>query len=271
MDAETGSAASSTARRPKAKARPRRETVTTGMILIRYDNPRTLRFIVENNRGKYLICGEEISETGPVSQDRVCELIGNASDHRDRCLPQRGDAPIYTFNAETGAYDNRGYTCISDGVRGGILDLMPTEGAQFIHYRWNIVPACVPRDMNYYDKQNASWALRCIQADLRHGIGRKEGTTHLDSRCTAKFEQVIPCDDGGWVKIDDLIKMEVRWTHHSRKISVNGDIRDADQQRRIYNQRLQLLFNGNLLAARQGNGKVRLQFLGVRCPSEGSS
>ena len=58
--------------------------------------------------------------------------------------------------------------------------------------------------------------------------------------------------------------MEVLWTHHSRKISVNGDIRDADQQRRIYNQRLQLLFNGNLLAARQRNGKVRLQFLGVK-------
>ena len=125
--------------------------------------------------------------------------------------------------------------------------------------------------MNYYDKQNASWALCCIQADLRHRIGRKEGTTHLDSRCTAKFEQVIPCDDGGWVKIDDLIKMEVLWTHHSRKISVNGDIRGADQQRRIYNQRLQLLFNGNLLAARQLNGKVRLQFLGVRVkdPPEG--
>eukprot|EP00439_Symbiodinium_sp_Y106_P080074 s2620_g18.t2 len=125
--------------------------------------------------------------------------------------------------------------------------------------------------MNYYDKQNASWALCCIQADLRHRIGRKEGTTHLDSRCTAKFEQVIPCDDGGRVKIDDLIKMEVLWTHHSRKISVNGDIRGADQQRRIYNQRLQLLFNGNLLAARQLNGKVRLQFLGVRVkdPPEG--
>eukprot|EP00439_Symbiodinium_sp_Y106_P043044 s1558_g5.t1 len=58
--------------------------------------------------------------------------------------------------------------------------------------------------------------------------------------------------------------MEVLWTHHSRKISVNGDIRDADQQRRIYNQRLQLLFNGSLLAARQRNGKVRLQFLGVK-------
>ena len=70
MDVETGSAASSTA---KAKARPRRETVTTGMILIRYDNPHTLRFVVENNRRKYLICGEKISETGPVSQDRVCD------------------------------------------------------------------------------------------------------------------------------------------------------------------------------------------------------
>ena len=39
---------------------------------------------------------------------------------------------------------NRSYTCVSDGVRGGILDLVPTEGAQFIQYKWNIVHACVP-------------------------------------------------------------------------------------------------------------------------------
>ena len=45
------------------------------------------------------------------------------------------------------AYDNRGYTCISDGVRGGILDLVPIEGAMFIHHKWNIVDACVPRDL----------------------------------------------------------------------------------------------------------------------------
>ena len=52
---------------------------------------------------------------------------------------------------------------------------------------------------------------------------------------------------------------------------MNGDVKDAEQQRRIYNQRLQLLLNGNLLAARQRNGKVRLQFLGVRVkdPPEG--
>ena len=52
---------------------------------------------------------------------------------------------------------------------------------------------------------------------------------------------------------------------------MNGDVKDAEQQRGIYNQRLQLLLNGNLLAARQRNGKVRLQFLGVRVkdPPEG--
>ena len=42
MDVETGSAASSTTRRPKAKARPRQPTVMADVILIRYDNPRNL-------------------------------------------------------------------------------------------------------------------------------------------------------------------------------------------------------------------------------------
>ena len=97
METETGSAASSTKRRPKAKARPRRATIIADVILIRYDNPRNLGADVTSRRGQFLLCGVDIAETGPVSQERVCQMIEGASDHRDRCLPQRGDRPKYAI------------------------------------------------------------------------------------------------------------------------------------------------------------------------------
>ena len=56
MEVETGSAASSTTRRPKAKARPRRATIIADVILIRYDNPRNLGSDVANRRGQFLLC-----------------------------------------------------------------------------------------------------------------------------------------------------------------------------------------------------------------------
>ena len=64
--------------------------------------------------------------------------------------------------------------------------------------------------------------------------------------------------------IDDLVRMEVLWSAQSRGITTTASHTDEEQRRRIYNERIQLLINGNLLGARQRNGKVRLQFLGVR-------
>ena len=60
------------------------------------------------------------------------------------------------------------------------------------------------------------WALSCIQSDLRHRVARVAGTTFLDGRCHVRFQDVIRCDEGGWVKIDDLIRMEVLWNHVGR-------------------------------------------------------
>ena len=93
METETGSAASSTTRRPKAKARPRPATIIADVILIRCDNPRSLGSDVTSRRGQFLACGVDIAEIGPVSQDRVSQMIEDGSDHRDRQLPQHGDRP----------------------------------------------------------------------------------------------------------------------------------------------------------------------------------
>ena len=84
METETGSTASSTTRRPKAKARPRQPTVIANVIIIRYDNPRNLGTDVATRRGKYLACGVDIEQVGLVSQDAVGKLIENVSDARDR-------------------------------------------------------------------------------------------------------------------------------------------------------------------------------------------
>eukprot|EP00439_Symbiodinium_sp_Y106_P038152 s4760_g4.t1 len=83
-------------------------------------------------RGRALALGRLVADEAarPVSH-RVCQMIEDAFDHRDRCLPQRGDRPKYAINADTGDYDNKGYACMSDNVKGGILDLLPIEGARF--------------------------------------------------------------------------------------------------------------------------------------------
>ena len=169
------------------------------------------------------------------------------------------------MDVETGRYVNEGYSCVSDNVRGGILDLMPLDGAQFIHEFWGEVKKCRPCDLTSQVWKNSGWALHCIQMDLRHHIGRVSGTTTLDGRDSVVLPDVIKCDEGGWVLIDDLVRKDILWSSSSRRITQSvANLRDRDQRLCLYNERVQLLINGNLLSARKPGGKVRLQFLGIR-------
>ena len=124
---------------------------------------------------------------------------------------------------------------MSDNVKGGILDLVPTEGARFIHNKWNFIDACRPRDMSRRAMNNASWALSCIRCD--EGVG-----------CTLTIWS-------GWKCVGQLSLVESRTMRH---IEMRSSGRGSTAER------IQLLINGNLLGARQRNGKLRLQFLGVR-------
>ena len=235
------------------------------VILIRYDNPRNLAIDVASRRGKFHACGVDIMETGLASQDAVGRLIESLADARDRRLPQRGDQPKFAVDVETGRYVNEGYSCTSDHARGGILELMPLEGAQFIHREWQDVKSCRTGDLTRQVWKNSSWALNCIQMDLRHHIGRVSGTTTLDGRDSIVLNDVIKCDEGGWVLIDDLVRKDILWSSPSRRITQSAaNLRDRDQRMHIYNERLQLIINGNVLSSRKPNGKVRLQFLGIR-------
>ena len=58
---------------------------------------------------------------------------------------------------------------------------------------------------------------------------------------------------------------DILWSSPSRRITQSAaNLRDRDQRLRVYNERVQLIINGNVLSARKPNGKVRLQFLGIR-------
>ena len=51
---------------------------------------------------------------GPATNDEVAELIESMSDHRDRCLPRRGDPPSFATDTRSGRrslYVNEGYRC----------------------------------------------------------------------------------------------------------------------------------------------------------------
>ena len=94
--------------------------------------------------------------------------------------------------------------------------------------------------------------------DLRHPIGRISGTTTLDGRDSIVLHDVIKCDEGGWILIDDLVRMDILWSSSSRRITQSSaNYRDRDQWLRIYNERLQLIVSGNLLSAKKPGGKVR--------------
>ena len=232
-------------------------------MLIRYDNPRNLAMDVARRRGKFLACGVDIAETGLASQDAVGKLIEQLADIRDRQLPQRGDLPKFATDVETGRYVNAGYSCIADNVRGGILDLMPLEGAQFIHMDWGEVKPCRHRDLTRDVWKNSWWALSRLQIDLRHHIGRVSGTTTLDGRDSIVLHDIIKCDEGGWVKIDDLVRMDVLWSSSSRRITQASAGYVISACAFTMND-CQLIINGNILSAKKPDGKVRLQFLGIR-------
>ena len=67
------------------------------------------------------------------------------------------------------------------------------------------------------------------------------------------------------MRVDDLVRNEILWTHRIRELTAPASVGDEDQRSRIYTERVQLRIDGNYLSAKQHKGaKIRLQFLGVR-------
>ena len=61
-------------------------------------------------------------------------------------------------------------------------------------------------------------------------LNQVSGTTTLDGRGGILLHEVIRCDEGGWVSIDDLVRMEVLWTAGSSDITESANVRDRDQR-----------------------------------------
>ena len=79
-----------------------------------------------------------------------------------------------------------------------------------MHEDWGTVQAAEPpRLIDYHRKKDANRGLSCIQSDLWYRLGR----TH-----SARQPINILCDEGGWVKIDDFLTMDILWRHESRRI-----------------------------------------------------
>ena len=249
----------SSGRRPRAKARPRQGVhVAHGvMFIVRYDRGQDLTETVKHRRGDNSVCGEDISQVGLSSNDEVVRCIQRNTSHRDIVIPQRGDRRLYQFvddrNRNEG-YTNAGYTCISDGVAGSIIEKIHYGGTQFCHPKWNIVDKAEP--MSFYDRDQP---VRCFQKDLRHGVGKIPGSYKVGRLPVP----TIPCDEAGWVRLDKLLNMDVLSSHDSRRLDVPLHAHDAEERQRQLNQRLQMLFDGNRINFFE-TSKIRLQFLGIR-------
>ena len=101
-----------------------------------------------------------------------------------------------------------------------------------------------------------------LQKDLRHHVGRRDKSISLD-----KWGQdpitTIKCDEGGWVSLEWLLSYDLLWCHHHRHVAYSLP-RDYQNREAEMQRRLQLLIDGNYFNLCGGDGKLRLQFLGVR-------
>ena len=208
--------------RQKTKGKSKTSTEGTssseGMFIVKYDNGRNLSDAVHRRRGDYnYLCGEDISQIGLRSHDAVLECIRTSTSPRDISLPQRGDRRIFPRNDDRlqSGYENPGYTCVSDGVYGGILKKLPNRGVQFCHPSWdNVIRAKPPGEYTRFAKEAAKTAVRFIHKGLRHRMGREDRGIYLGQSPIP----AIRCDEGGWVKLGWLLSCELLWTHASREI-----------------------------------------------------
>ena len=139
------------------------------------------------------------------------EIIEQRSSHRDRRLPQRGDTPLYT--------ENDAYRCMGERVRCGLLDIIPYNGARFFHNAWDGTNHSILRDMTPSRKRHAKWVGRVIQKDLRHHLARPQRTWVIDPANREYYDGIIPCDEGGWVHVHNLIWNDALWCHSARGLN----------------------------------------------------
>ena len=219
-----------------------------------YDDSRLMSEVGDlDEQGRFCIDGRDIVSEGPKTSNDLNEVI------RDAIM--RGGGDIWKVPEFLAAYTDKNtrkplYKRV-EAPMDGFLKIVPNTGCHFfnykfysggeygVHYRFG-----QRNKLSDYEDQVSSDLNRI----LRHHIGR------------ASEPQSLPCDDAGWVPINDVLQNEAIWRHerlrwpHAFLIPRGKErIRENwDEQEAMF--RLQTLFKIMFYCARYGR-RVREQVL----------
>ena len=219
-----------------------------------YDDSRLMSEVGDlDEQGRFCIDGRDIVCEGPMTSYDLNEVI------RDAIM--RGGGDIWKVPDFLAAYTNKNtrkplYKRV-EAPMDGFLKIVPNTGCHFFNYKFY---SGVEYGVDYrFGQRNklsdyedeVSSALNRI---LRHHVGR------------ASEPQSLPCDDAGWVPINDVLQNEAIWRHDRLKwphtfLIPQGKERiqeNWDEQEAMF--RLQTLFKIMFYCARYGR-RVREQVL----------
>ena len=219
-----------------------------------YDDSRLMSEVGDlDEQGRFCIDGRDIVCEGPMTSYDLNEVI------RDAIM--RGGGDIWKVPDFLAAYTDKNtrkplYKRV-EAPMDGFLKIVPNTGCHFFNYKFY---SGVEYGVDYrFGQRNklsdyedeVSSALNRI---LRHHVGR------------ASDSQSLPCDDAGWVPINDVLQNEAIWRHDRLKwphtfLIPQGKERiqeNWDEQEAMF--RLQTLFKIMFYCARYGR-RVREQVL----------
>ena len=220
-----------------------------------YDDSRLMSEVGDlDEQGRFCIDGRDIVCEGPMTSYDLNEVI------RDAIM--RGGGDIWKVPDFLAAYTDKNTRkplgChFFEAPMDGFLKIVPNTGCHFFNYKFY---SGVEYGVDYrFGQRNklsdyedeVSSALNRI---LRHHVGR------------ASEPQSLPCDDAGWVPINDVLQIEAIWRHDRLKwphtfLIPQGKERiqeNWDEQEAMF--RLQTLFKIMFYCARYGR-RVREQVL----------
>ena len=166
-----------------------------------YDDSRLMSEVGDlDEQGRFCIDGRDIVSEGPKTSNDLNEVI------RDAIM--RGGGDIWKVPEFLAAYTDKNtrkplYKRV-EAPMDGFLKIVPNTGCHFfnykfysggeygVHYRFG-----QRNKLSDYEDQVSSDLNRI----LRHHIGR------------ASEPQSLPCDDAGWVPINDVLQNEAIWRH----------------------------------------------------------
>ena len=219
-----------------------------------YDDSRLMSEVGDlDEQGRFCIDGRDIVCEGPRTSNDLNEVI------RDAIM--RGGGDIWKVPDFLAAYTDKNtrkplYKRV-EAPMDGFLKIVPNTGCHFFSYKfYSGVEYGV--DYRFGQRNKLSEYEDKVSTDLnrilRHHVGR------------ASEPQSLPCDDAGWVPINDVLQNEAIWRHERLRwprafLIPRGKERiqeNWDEQETMF--RLQTLFKIMFYCARYGR-RVREQVL----------